>query len=60
MIPVMIWGSAVNGKTYKLKDYSIAVLVTLGCAMFAMTGAQHLTHEVAILRNVAQLCGGLR
>lgn len=39
MIPVMIWGSAVNGKTYKFKDYSIAILVTLGCAMFAMTGA---------------------
>ena len=39
MIPVMIWGSAVNSKTYKAKDYIVALAVTAGCAMFAMTGA---------------------
>jgi solute carrier family 35 (adenosine 3'-phospho 5'-phosphosulfate transporter), member B2 len=39
MIPVMIWGSAVNAKTYKAKDYIVALMVTTGCAMFAMTGA---------------------
>jgi hypothetical protein len=39
MIPVMIWGSAVNGKSYKSKDYIVALMVTTGCAMFAMMGA---------------------
>lgn len=48
MIPVMIWGSAVNGKTYKAKDYIIAVMVTLGCAMFAMTGARVITLLLAL------------
>jgi adenosine 3'-phospho 5'-phosphosulfate transporter B2 len=38
MIPVMLWGAAVNGKTYKWKDYIIAFLVTTGCALFALTG----------------------
>lgn len=39
MIPVMIWGGLVNQKTYKAKDYGIALLVTAGCVLFAMTGA---------------------
>lgn len=41
MIPVMIWGTLVNQKTYKAKDYGIALLVTAGCVLFAMTGAMH-------------------
>lgn len=51
MIPVMIWGSAVNGKTYKAKDYIVALLVTAGCAMFAMTGALP-----ALLSHAPPLC----
>ena len=38
MIPVMIWGSAIMGKVYKAKDYLIAVLVTVGCTIFILTG----------------------
>jgi solute carrier family 35 (adenosine 3'-phospho 5'-phosphosulfate transporter), member B2 len=38
MIPVMVWGTLVNGKSYKAKDYLVAVMVTGGCVMFALTG----------------------
>ena len=38
MIPVMIWGYAINGKTYKLADYLIACGVMTGCTLFAMYG----------------------
>lgn len=38
MIPVMIWGTLVNQKSYKGKDYFIALMITGGCVLFAMTG----------------------
>ena len=38
MIPVMIWGYAINGKTYTFPDYSIALGVMTGCTLFAMYG----------------------
>ncbi|CAI7819323.1 unnamed protein product, partial [Closterium sp. NIES-53] len=38
MIPVMIWGTAIMGKKYNLKDYVIALLVTGGCAVFVLYG----------------------
>ena len=38
MIPVMIWGSIIMRKVYKAKDYLIAVLVTIGCTIFILTG----------------------
>ena len=38
MIPVMIWGYAINGKSYKLVDYLIAVGVMGGCTVFAIYG----------------------
>ena len=38
MIPVMIWGYAINGKTYKVADYLIACGVMTGCTLFAMYG----------------------
>ena len=38
MIPVMIWGYAINGKTYKLADYLVACGVMTGCTLFAMYG----------------------
>jgi adenosine 3'-phospho 5'-phosphosulfate transporter B2 len=38
MIPVMVWGTFITGKTYKLKDYMVAVAVTLGCTVFILTG----------------------
>ena len=39
MIPVMLWSSAVNAKSYRIRDYIVAIVVTVGCAIFAMTGA---------------------
>jgi len=38
MIPVMIWGYFISKKTYGLRDYGIAIGVTLGCAVFVMYG----------------------
>mmetsp|Transcript_1167 Transcript_1167/g.2769 ORF Transcript_1167/g.2769 Transcript_1167/m.2769 type:complete len:376 (+) Transcript_1167:79-1206(+) len=38
MIPVMIWGTCLIGKTYKLKDYLVAATVSGGCALFILTG----------------------
>lgn len=54
MIPVMIWGSLVNQKSYKGKDYFIAMMITVGCVLFAMTGVWHLlTKECTIARLVS-------
>lgn len=50
MIPVMIWGTLVNAKVYKGKDYLIAFLVTGGCVMFAMTGSISSKHS----KNMAE------
>lgn len=38
MIPVMILGTVISGKKYFAKDYAQAVLVTLGCTIFLLTG----------------------
>jgi len=38
MIPVMIIGAFISGKTYGLKDFGIAGAVTAGCVMFVLTG----------------------
>jgi len=38
MFPVMIVGTFVSGKKYSVKDYGIAVSITLGCVLFLLTG----------------------
>mmetsp|Transcript_35956 Transcript_35956/g.90358 ORF Transcript_35956/g.90358 Transcript_35956/m.90358 type:complete len:304 (-) Transcript_35956:843-1754(-) len=38
MIPVMIWGTFITNKSYKMKDYMVAVAVTIGCSVFILTG----------------------
>lgn len=38
MIPVMIWGYFISKKKYGLRDYGIAIGVTIGCAVFVMFG----------------------
>lgn len=38
MVPVMIWGTAINQKRYNCYDYLVALLVTLGCTMFFLSG----------------------
>ncbi|CAK9008293.1 unnamed protein product [Durusdinium trenchii] len=38
MMPVMIWGMIISGKSYGLRDWGVALAVTLGCTEFLMTG----------------------
>ena len=40
MIPVMIWGYFISKKRYGVKDYAIALGVTLGCTVFLLYGDQ--------------------
>ncbi|MCO5607737.1 hypothetical protein L7F22_061937 [Adiantum nelumboides] len=36
MIPVMVWGTLIMQKKYIKRDYFLAVLVTVGCAVFIL------------------------
>eukprot|EP00183_Erythrolobus_madagascarensis_P005722 CAMPEP_0185846878 /NCGR_PEP_ID=MMETSP1354-20130828/2355_1 /TAXON_ID=708628 /ORGANISM="Erythrolobus madagascarensis, Strain CCMP3276" /LENGTH=340 /DNA_ID=CAMNT_0028547089 /DNA_START=111 /DNA_END=1133 /DNA_ORIENTATION=+ len=38
MVPVMIWGGVISGKSYGVVDYAVAAIVALGCTAFALTG----------------------
>jgi len=38
MMPVMIWGIIIAGKSYTGRDWMVALAVTLGCTEFLMTG----------------------
>jgi adenosine 3'-phospho 5'-phosphosulfate transporter B2 len=38
MVPVMVWGMIVSGKSYKLPDWIISFGVTGGCTLFLLTG----------------------
>ena len=38
MMPVMIWGMIIAGKSYGMRDWTVALAVTLGCTEFLMTG----------------------
>merc|ERR1712039_1093521 len=38
MMPVMVWGMAVSGKTFSVTDWMIAFAVTGGVVEFLMTG----------------------
>merc|ERR1719498_743678 len=38
MLPVMIWGMAVSDKRYSTADWTVALMVTLGCTEFLLTG----------------------
>jgi adenosine 3'-phospho 5'-phosphosulfate transporter B2 len=39
MIPVMIWGILIMRKRYGLKDFLMAVTITMGCTLFLVTGS---------------------
>lgn len=41
MMPVMIWGIIISGKSYSLRDWMVALTVTAGCTEFLMTGPIH-------------------
>jgi len=38
MIPVMMWGTVISRKHYSMLEYAIAIVVTLGCTSFILTG----------------------
>merc|ERR1719198_1950585 len=38
MMPVMIWGMLIVGKSYGMRDWAVALAVTLGSTEFMMTG----------------------
>eukprot|EP00930_Biecheleria_cincta_P082075 TRINITY_DN7163_c0_g2_i1.p1 TRINITY_DN7163_c0_g2~~TRINITY_DN7163_c0_g2_i1.p1 ORF type:complete len:346 (+),score=66.37 TRINITY_DN7163_c0_g2_i1:68-1105(+) len=38
MMPVMLWGIVISGKRYGLKEWLIALFITVGVTMFLLTG----------------------
>jgi len=38
MMPVMLWGIAISGKRYGLKEWTVALFITMGVTMFLLTG----------------------
>jgi adenosine 3'-phospho 5'-phosphosulfate transporter B2 len=38
MMPVMLWGIVISGKRYGLKEWAIALFITVGVTMFLITG----------------------
>jgi adenosine 3'-phospho 5'-phosphosulfate transporter B2 len=38
MMPVMLWGIAISGKRYGMKEWLVALFVTSGVTMFLLTG----------------------
>lgn len=37
-LPVMLWGTVIAGKRYKIMDYAQASIITMGCTVFILTG----------------------
>ena len=59
MIPVMVWGTLMNRKNYTQAEYATAIIITLGCTAFILTGeirSRVLEHH---LQGVEYLFGGL-
>merc|ERR1719399_909521 len=38
MMPVMLWGIVISGKRYGLKEWAIALFITVGVTLFLLTG----------------------
>jgi len=45
MMPVMVWGMAISGKSYSFRDWAIALFVTGGVTQFLMTGEISSAHS---------------
>merc|ERR1719191_2521634 len=45
MMPVMIWGIAISRKSYSLRDWGVAAVVTGGVTEFLMTGPIESSHD---------------
>lgn len=60
MVPVMIWGTAINGKRYTWREYLMAVTVTGGCTLFLVTGdIKSKAKAAAVAAGMASIFGGL-
>jgi len=60
MMPVMVWGIAISGKRYSLRDWVVALLVTGGVTEFLMTGPIESTHdENSSIKGLLYLLGFL-
>ncbi|CAM6109173.1 unnamed protein product [Calypogeia fissa] len=44
-LPVMVWGTFIARKRYNTKDYLVAGLITVGCAVFFLTAASAPLHR---------------
>ena len=53
MIPVMIWGTLMMNKKYKIIDYTVAVIVMIGCSIFLLTG------QVSVKQTSSRLAGAI-
>lgn len=38
LIPVMLWGTLMSGKRYKMLEYGAATVIAVGCAVFMLSG----------------------
>lgn len=47
MIPVMIWGTAMSGKSYSGVEYAVSCFVALGCTIFLVSGNITAKHRAA-------------
>ena len=54
VIPVMLMGKFLNGKTYPMAEYGQAALISFGVSIFAMSGGRSGETETAV-RGVAML-----
>ncbi|CAK9038533.1 unnamed protein product [Durusdinium trenchii] len=58
MMPVMIWGIIISRKSYSMRDWMVALAVTLGCTEFLMTGPTHSKVNSANSMKGFMLLGG--
>lgn len=57
-LPVVLWGTLVGGKRYKLEQYVHAILITTGCSVFVLGGT--ITSAVASPGGTwFTYCGGM-
>mmetsp|Transcript_53066 Transcript_53066/g.119099 ORF Transcript_53066/g.119099 Transcript_53066/m.119099 type:complete len:297 (+) Transcript_53066:186-1076(+) len=59
MIPVMLWGMAMNGKQYALTDWLLATAVTCGITLFLVTGPTHASTASSTSMGLLLLVGFL-
>lgn len=59
MVPVLIWGTLIDGKKYGILDYTVAICVALGCTIFAVFGDIKAKNSNNSLYGIALMVGYL-